>query len=112
MNEYLREISGDEFTAKDFRTWAGTVLAAQALARLARFKSKTEAKRNVMEAVGWVASRLGNTKAVCRKAYIHPAILAAYMDGKPIATDEAGVAAMIGARPRRKERESLSSTAA
>jgi DNA topoisomerase-1 len=112
VNAYLREISGDEFTAKDFRTWAGTVLAAQALARLARFKSKTEAKRNVAQAVGWVASRLGNTKAVCRKAYIHPAILAAYMDGKPIATDEAGVAAMIGTRTRRKHRESISSTAA
>src|SRR3954463_15239419 len=87
VDAYLREISGHEFTAKDFRTWAGTVLAAQALARLARFKSQTEAKRNVAQAVGWVASRLGNTKAVCRKAYIHPAILAAYMDGKPIATD-------------------------
>src|SRR3954465_12390123 len=98
VNGYLREISGDDFTAKDFRTWAGTVLAAQSLARLARFKSQTEAKRNVMKAIGSVASRLGNTKAVCRKAYIHPAVLAAYMDGKPIPTDEAGVAAMIRKR--------------
>jgi DNA topoisomerase I len=112
VNAYLREISGDDFTAKDFRTWAGTVLAAQALARLARFKSKTEAKRNVAQAVGWVASRLGNTKAVCRKAYIHPAVVAAYMDGKPIAKDEAGVAAMIGTRPRGKHRQPVSSTAA
>jgi DNA topoisomerase-1 len=112
VNDYLRDISGDDFTAKDFRTWAGTVRAAQALARLARFKSQTEAKRNVLQAVASVASRLGNTKAVCRKAYIHPAILAAYMDGRPMATDEAGVAAMIGRRPRRRRRESVSSTAA
>ncbi|MCU1383361.1 MAG: topoisomerase [Acidobacteria bacterium] len=98
VNGYLREISGDDFTAKDFRTWAGTVLAAQALARLSRFKSQTEAKRNVMAAISCVSSRLGNTKAVCRKAYIHPAIFAAYMDGKPLPTDEAGVAAMIRKR--------------
>ena len=56
----------------------------------------TEAKRNVVQAIASVAKRLGNTKSVCRKCYIHPAILAAYMDGKPMATDEAGVAAMIG----------------
>jgi DNA topoisomerase-1 len=96
LNGYLRETLGEAFTAKDFRTWAGTVLAAQALARLARFKSQTEAKRNVLRAIESVASRLGNTKAVCRKAYIHPAIFAAYMDGRPMASDEAGVAAMIG----------------
>ena len=101
VNAYLRDISGDEFTAKDFRTWAGTVLAAQALARLQRFRSQTEAKRNVVRAIECVAQRLGNTKAVCRKAYIHPAILAAYMDGRPMATDEAGVAAMIGRRLRK-----------
>jgi len=98
VNGYLREISGDDFTAKDFRTWAGTVLAAQSLARLARFKSKTEAKRNVMAAIASVSTRLGNTKAVCRKAYIHPAVFAAYMDGRPLPTDEAGVAAMIRKR--------------
>jgi DNA topoisomerase-1 len=109
VNAYLREISGDDFTAKDFRTWAGTVLAAQALAQLARFKSQTEARRNVLRAIECVASRLGNTKAVCRKAYIHPAIFAAYMDGRPMATDEAGVAAMIG---RKRRRESFSSPAA
>jgi DNA topoisomerase-1 len=101
VNAYLRHISGDDFTAKDFRTWAGTVLAAQALARLARFKSQTEAKRNVVQAIAAVAKRLGNTRSVCRKCYIHPAILAAYMDGKPMATDEAGVAAMIIRRLRK-----------
>ncbi len=101
VNAYLREISGEDFTAKDFRTWAGTVLAAQALARLQRFKTQREAKRNVLKAIECVAGRLGNTKAVCRKAYIHPAIFAAYMDGRPIATDEAGVASMIGRRLRK-----------
>jgi DNA topoisomerase-1 len=101
VNAYLRHISGDDFTAKDFRTWAGTVLAAQALARLARFKSQTEAKRNVVQAIAAVAKRLGNTRSVCRKCYIHPAILAAYMDGKPMAVDEAGVAAMITRRLRK-----------
>ena len=85
VNAYLREISGDDFTAKDFRTWAGTVLAAQALARLSRFKSPTEAKRNVMQAIGCVASRLGNTKAVCRRCYVHPAVLASFFAGRTIA---------------------------
>jgi DNA topoisomerase-1 len=109
VNSYLRDISGNDFTAKDFRTWAGTVLAAQALARLARFKSQTEARRNVVQAIASVAKRLGNTKSVCRKCYIHPAILAAYMDGKPMASDEAGVATMLG---RKRGRESSASSAA
>ena len=86
VNAYLREISGDEFTAKDFRTWAGTVLAAKALAEDAEFKSETEAKRKIAGAIEAVAKRLGNTKAVCRKCYIHPAILDAYMDGATIQT--------------------------
>jgi DNA topoisomerase-1 len=89
VNTYLREICGDSFTAKDFRTWAGTVLAAQALAAVERFKSNTEAKRNVVKAIESVAKRLGNTKAVCRKCYIHPAILDAYMDGGTIQTIKA-----------------------
>jgi DNA topoisomerase-1 len=89
VNQYLREISGEEFTAKDFRTWAGTVLAAQALAAVDRFKSNAEAKRNVVKAIESVAKRLGNTKAVCRKCYIHPAILDAYMDGATIQTIKA-----------------------
>ena len=74
---------------------------AKALARLARFKWQTAVKRNVVAAIAGVAKRLGNTKSVCRKCYIHPAILAAYMDGKPMATDEAGVAAMITRRLRK-----------
>jgi DNA topoisomerase-1 len=92
VNAYLREITGEEFTAKDFRTWAGTVLAATALSELSTFASKTEAKRNIVLAVERVAKRLGNTKAVCRKCYIHPAILDAYMDGATIETVRARAA--------------------
>jgi DNA topoisomerase-1 len=84
VNSYLREITGQDFTAKDFRTWAGTVLAAQALAAVERSSSNAEAKRNVVKAVESVAKRLGNTRAVCRKCYIHPAILDAYLDGATI----------------------------
>ena len=86
VNAYLREISGEDFTAKDFRTWAGTVLAAKALADVAAFKSGAEAKRNIVKAIESVAKKLGNTRAVCRKCYIHPAILDAYMDGATIHT--------------------------
>jgi DNA topoisomerase-1 len=86
VNAYLREIAGDDFTAKDFRTWAGTVLAAQALAALDGAAPQTAAKRHVVAAVESVAKRLGNTKAVCRKCYIHPAILDAFMDGATIRT--------------------------
>jgi DNA topoisomerase I len=81
VNDYLRDIAGDDFTAKDFRTWAGTVLAAQTLAELEKFTSQSQAKKNVVRAVESVASKLGNTKAVCRKCYIHPEILHAYMEG-------------------------------
>jgi DNA topoisomerase-1 len=81
VNAYLREISEGDFTTKDFRTWAGTVLAAQALQEFEAFDSKTQAKRNVMRAIESVAKRLGNTKAVCRKCYIHPEVLEAYLDG-------------------------------
>ena len=81
MNAYLREISGEEFTAKDFRTWAGTVLAALALREAGEFTSEAEAKRNVVQAIETVAKRLGNTPAVCRKCYVHPAIIDGYVDG-------------------------------
>jgi DNA topoisomerase I len=84
VNDYLRNVAGDQFTAKDFRTWAGTVLAAEALAAAASFKTQREAKRNVVAAIESVADRLGNTPAVCRKGYIHPAILDGYMDGATI----------------------------
>jgi DNA topoisomerase-1 len=86
VNAYLREISGEEFTAKDFRTWAGTVLAAQALQEFEAFDSAAQAKHNVVRAIESVAKRLGNTKTVCRKCYIHPEVLEAYLDGTLIQT--------------------------
>jgi DNA topoisomerase-1 len=86
VNAYLKEIAGDEFTAKDFRTWAGTVLAAQALEELEKFDSATQAKKNMVQAIRDVAQRLGNTPTVCRKCYVHPAILDAYLDGQLVHT--------------------------
>jgi DNA topoisomerase-1 len=81
VNQYIQEIAGDGFTAKDYRTWAGTVLAAMALQEVKTFDSQAQAKKNVVRAVERVAEKLGNTKAVCRKCYIHPAILETYLDG-------------------------------
>jgi DNA topoisomerase-1 len=81
VNEYLREIAGEEFSAKDFRTWAGTVLAAVALREIERFETKAQAKKNLVQAIEAVAQRLGNTPAVCRKCYIHPVVLESYLDG-------------------------------
>ena len=81
VNDYLREISGEEITAKDFRTWAATNLAAAALRELATFDSQAAAKKNVVQAVEDVAKKLGNTPAICRKCYIHPAIFDGYLDG-------------------------------
>jgi DNA topoisomerase-1 len=81
VNEYLREISGEDYTAKDFRTWAGTVLAALALQEFEKFDSEAQAKKNVVRAIESVAEKLGNTPSICRKCYVHPAILESYMDG-------------------------------
>jgi DNA topoisomerase-1 len=81
VNDYLREISGEDFTAKDFRTWAGTVLACVALQEMEEVDSEAAAKKNVVQAIESVASRLGNTPAVCRKGYVHPAIIESYLDG-------------------------------
>ena len=81
VNEYLQEISGEEITAKDFRTWAATNLAAFALRELEAFDTQAAAKKNVLRAVENVAKLLGNTPAICRKCYIHPAIFEGYLDG-------------------------------
>jgi DNA topoisomerase-1 len=81
VNDYLREISGQDFTAKDYRTWAGTALAAQALQEFEDFDSQAAAKRNITQAIERVAERLGNTPAVCRRCYVHPAVLDSYLDG-------------------------------
>jgi DNA topoisomerase I len=86
VNAYLQEIAGQEFTAKDFRTWAGTVLAARALQELETFDSQAQAKRNIVAAIESVAKRLGNTKAVCRKCYVHPGVINAYLDGSLLET--------------------------
>lgn len=86
VNAYLRNITGQDFTAKDFRTWAGTVLAARALQEFQSFDSQAQAKRNVVRAIESVAKRLGNTKAVCRKCYVHPHVLNSYMEGTLIQT--------------------------
>jgi DNA topoisomerase I len=81
VNDYLREISGQDFSAKDFRTWAGTVLAAIALTEFESFDTKAAAKRNLRDAIERVSSRLGNTPAICRKCYIHPQVLDCYLEG-------------------------------
>ncbi len=84
INEYLGQMSGKEISAKDFRTWAGTMLAATELRALGPAPSERQAKVNIITAVDTVAARLGNTRAVCRKYYIHPVILEAYLAGEVI----------------------------
>jgi DNA topoisomerase-1 len=81
VNAYLREITGRDITAKDFRTWAGTMLAARELFALGPAKSQREAERNMIKAIDAVAKRLGNTRAVCRKYYVHPGLVRAYLQG-------------------------------
>jgi DNA topoisomerase-1 len=82
VNDYLRESMGEEFTAKDFRTWAGSVLAARTLSAMTVGESEGERKGGVVEAIKVVAKRLGNTPATCRKHYVHPAVIDAFLSGK------------------------------
>ncbi len=89
VNEYLRGITEQPFTAKDFRTWAGTVLACLELREFESFESQTQAKKNVVEAIKRVAQQLGNTPAVCRKCYVHPMVLNSYMSGELLKTLQA-----------------------
>lgn len=84
VNDYLREITGEDYTAKDFRTWSGTLLAALALREFEQFDSQAQAKKNVVRAIEAVAKKLGNTPAICRKCYVHPAVIDAYMEGTMI----------------------------
>ena len=81
VNDYLREVTGSEFTAKFFRTWAGTVVAAKTLARMPAPRSERAGKRNVTKAVEAVAESLGNTPAIARKSYIHPMVVETYLSG-------------------------------
>jgi DNA topoisomerase-1 len=106
VNDYLRQIADDEFTSKDFRTWAGTVLTAAALQKIGRAATATQAKRNIACAIEEVARHLGNTSAVCRKCYVHPAILECYVDGTLADSlhgdsGESGVIALLDQRQRR-----------
>ncbi|HUQ73588.1 MAG TPA: DNA topoisomerase IB [Burkholderiales bacterium] len=84
VNDYLRDLAGREITAKDFRTWGGTMLAAVELRRLGPAASRREADRNVIAMIDAVAERLGNTRAVCRKYYVHPALIHAYLMGETV----------------------------
>ena len=81
VNDYLREITGEDVTAKDFRTWAGTVLASMALAEFEAVDSESRRKKNIKAAIESVAKRLGNTPTICRKCYVHPRVLDSYLDG-------------------------------
>lgn len=81
VNDYLREITGEDYTAKDFRTWSGTMLAALTLAGCEPAESAVQARKNIAQTIDAVARKLGNTSAICRKCYVHPGVLSAYMDG-------------------------------
>jgi DNA topoisomerase-1 len=81
VNVYLKAVTGSDITAKDFRTWTGTVLAAMALVEFERVDSEARAKKNLMRAIEHVSASLGNTPTICRKCYVHPEILSAYLDG-------------------------------
>ena len=81
VNAYLQEITGQPFSAKDFRTWTGTILASLALSEFEKFDSQAQAKKNVVAAIESVARHLGNTPTVCRKCYVHPAVFDSYLDG-------------------------------
>ncbi|MFT3775954.1 MAG: DNA topoisomerase IB [Minicystis sp.] len=94
VNDYLRRVTGQEFTAKDFRTWAGTVLAARELCASGPCTTKAQMKHNVVAAIDRVSQHLGNTRAVCKKCYVHPAVLDAYLDGSILAALTREVAAL------------------
>ena len=98
VNAYLRKIAGQDFTAKDFRTWAGTVLAATALFEVEHASSASQAKRKVVAVVDAVAGVLGNTRSVCRKSYIHPIVIDSYLSGR-LARPRDVTAARRGPRP-------------
>src|ERR671924_213920 len=118
VNEYLRQIAGDGFGSKDFRTWAGTVCAARQLAQFESAPTQSARKKNIQRAIESVAKELGNTKAVCRKCYIHPGLIEAYADGSlsqlvnrharkrttitshRLAAEEAAVLALLKRKPK------------
>jgi DNA topoisomerase-1 len=95
VNEYIREITGEDFTAKDFRTWAGTLLAVAALTDLGPWTSQRQANSNVLRAIDRVAEQLNNTRAVCRKYYVHPAVFETYLTGTMLQTLQNGTEAAV-----------------
>jgi DNA topoisomerase I len=103
VNDYLREITGEDFTAKDFRTWTGTGLAALALEQIGPGKSKSAVKKNIVAAIKDTSTRLGNRPPACRKYYIHPAILDAYADGTLLPALEHATATDLPRGLRREE---------
>lgn len=105
VNAYLRDIAGVDYTAKDFRTWAGTVLAAMALAEVRKFDTKAQAKKNITQAIENVAAKLGNTPAVCRKCYIHPAVIDSYLDGATLGVIRQRAEELRGGSPRLRPEE-------
>ena len=130
VNDYLREITGKDVTAKDFRTWAGTVLAALALAEFETFDSDARAKKNLREAIERVAARLGNTPTICRKCYVHPELVHSYLQGEmllevkkkveselredleKLKPEEAAVLSLLEGRLRRDLKDTLKKAAA
>ncbi len=107
VNEYLRQITEQEFTAKDFRTWAGTVLACEMLRSFEPVESETQAKKNVVVAIKTVAKRLGNTPSVCRKCYVHPAVLDTYLGGSMMQAFEAEVTREVDKQLKALRKEEL-----
>lgn len=102
VNAYLHDIAGNSFSAKDFRTWAGTVRFIEAIKEHLDWQTEAEAKRNVVAAVKVVAAELGNTPAVCRSSYIHPAIIDAYLDGTALADSWRRIDRRLRERPRER----------
>ncbi len=107
VNDYLRAITDDDFTAKDFRTWAGTVLACALLRQFENCETQTQAKKNVVEAIKNVAERLGNTPSVCRKCYVHPQVIESYMSGAMVKAFESEVKAEVAKTPHELRQEEL-----
>lgn len=102
VNGYLREITREDFTTKDFRTWAGTLLAVEALCKCPPFKSSKEAKKNVVRTIEKVAAKLGNTAAVCRKCYVHPGLVDSYLSGATLVPGEKALGAFLRKLKRRR----------
>jgi DNA topoisomerase-1 len=110
VNAYLKQIAGEEFTSKDFRTWAGTLLCARALRRLPAPPSPAAGKREVAQAIEAVARELRNTRAVCRKCYIHPLVIESYLEGRLQdalrgRTEHAALISLLGGGARRRSRK-------